>query len=206
MEDVFYIPEKTFCAVEQIIKKSRFIAFLKKVQTKDEALEFISEMRQKHKDARHNCWAYLIGSPASPSAIGYSDDGEPKGTAGPPILNILQQNKLSMAVIVVTRYFGGVKLGSSGLIRAYSGTAKLAAEKAGSVKHIEKIRLKVKTTYQYINKILNILSQDEIPVVNSGYLENVSLEIEVNKKDRERITGIIKESTKGTCEIRESES
>jgi uncharacterized YigZ family protein len=201
MDKSFFIPKVDKFTTEQIIKKSRFIATLHKVKCKDDAMSFLSSTKEIYKDARHNCWGFLVGTPNSPTAIGYSDDGEPKGTAGKPILNVIQQKNISQVMIIVTRYFGGIKLGASGLIRAYSGTANLALEKAGLIKFEKKCQFTVKTTYLYINNVLNILTHNNIVILDSNYSENIILNIEMNEKIKDTIAEQIIEATKGSSKI-----
>ena len=108
-------------------KRSRFIGHLLPVKTEEQAREFIGQMKKKYYDARHNCWCYLIGD----SVVRYSDDGEPQGTAGQPMLNVFQREEVTNVVCVVTRYFGGILLGAGGLVRAYTQSAKDALDAAG---------------------------------------------------------------------------
>lgn len=199
--DTYYIPKENLNTSEIIIKKSRFIANLKTIFTKDDALNFISECKGKYKDARHNCYAYLIGKPASPISIGYSDDGEPKGTAGPPILSVIRQKNISMVCIVIARYFGGIKLGAGGLIRAYSGAANDVIDKTGITTYEKMINLNIKTDYLNINSILTFLSQKNITVLNSDYNIGILLSIEVKEKIKDSIIGQITELTRGSAKI-----
>ncbi len=113
---------------EYEIKKSRFHARVALAGSRDQALEVLQAARQAWPDARHHCWAYVIGNPHSPTAVASSDDGEPGGTAGRPILNVLQHKQVGDIMLVVSRYFGGVKLGAGGLVRAYSQAAQAAME------------------------------------------------------------------------------
>lgn len=119
-----YLTPTTVVQCEIHVKKSRFIARAAKVQSKHEALHFISCAKKDYPDARHHCWAYVLGNPLSPSAVSMNDDGEPSGTAGKPILNVIQHKKIGDLIVVVIRYFGGIKLGSGGLVRAYSGSTE----------------------------------------------------------------------------------
>ena len=198
MSSTFYIPDTDSYTTEQVIKKSRFIANLKYVSSKAEAIEFVEQIKEKYKDARHNCWGYLVGDPDSPSAIGYSDDGEPKGTAGPPILGVLQKKAVSMTIIVVTRYFGGVKLGAAGLVRAYSGTAVKALDEIPIKLFAKVTELRLSTSYLYINTILNYFAQQNVTVLDSQYTENVTLLFEVNEELVDSIKEQISEITKGS--------
>lgn len=106
------------------VKKSRFIARAGRVATREEAMTFLAQARRDHPQARHHCWAYLVGNPASASSAAMSDDGEPSGTAGKPILGVIQHKCIGDVMVVVIRYFGGVKLGAGGLVRAYAGAAE----------------------------------------------------------------------------------
>lgn len=112
--------------VEYEIKKSRFIARAARAQHRQQAMQLLEQARQDFPDARHHCWAYLIGNPHSPVTVAMSDDGEPGGTAGKPILNVLQHKHVGDIMLIVIRYFGGIKLGAGGLVRSYSHAAQLA--------------------------------------------------------------------------------
>lgn len=125
MKSTYVVPEGRVC-VETEVKRSRFIATLAHVSDRAEAMAVVDEMRAEYPDARHHCWAYVIGNPDSAAEAGMSDDGEPQGTAGKPILNVLQHKKVGNIVAVVTRYFGGIKLGAGGLVRAYSAAVQAA--------------------------------------------------------------------------------
>jgi len=119
------------------IKKSRFIAYAARASSREEAMRVISHMQGSYPDARHHCWAYVTGNPSSATSAAMNDDGEPSGTAGKPILNVIQHKNIGDIVVVVSRYFGGVKLGAGGLVRAYSGAAEQAVS---SLQLTEKIR------------------------------------------------------------------
>ncbi len=123
-----YVVPATRVEVCHEVKKSRFIAQAAGAQDRDAAMAVLAEARGQYPDARHHCWAYVLGDPASASSAAMSDDGEPSGTAGKPILNVLQHKAVGDIMLVVTRYFGGVKLGAGGLVRAYSAAAQLAMD------------------------------------------------------------------------------
>lgn len=110
------------------IKKSAFIAYAYPVTSREQAMFHVEQLREKHPDARHYCWAYIIGDPNNTTSAGFDDDGEPNGTAGRPILNVLQHKAIGNIIIVVVRYFGGIKLGAGGLTRAYAGSAQAAVD------------------------------------------------------------------------------
>lgn len=111
-------------------KRSRFVAYLEPVEGRQQALEFLESLRLLYPDARHHCWTYVVGDPACAEELAFSDDGEPGGTAGKPMLNVLQHRALGNCMAVVVRYFGGIKLGAGGLVRAYSNAVSLAVDAA----------------------------------------------------------------------------
>jgi len=110
------------------IKKSEFIAYAYPVTSREQAMFHVEQLREQYPDARHFCWAYIIGDPDNTTSAGFDDDGEPSGTAGRPILNVLQHKSIGNVIIVIVRYFGGIKLGAGGLTRAYSGSAQAAVD------------------------------------------------------------------------------
>lgn len=110
------------------IKKSRFISYAEPVNSREEAMEFLQQLKEKYPDARHHCWAYVLGNPNNAASAGMGDDGEPTGTAGKPILNVLQHKGVGDLMLVVVRYFGGIKLGAGGLTRAYGQAAQAVME------------------------------------------------------------------------------
>jgi len=110
------------------IKKSEFIAYAYPVTSREQAMFHVEQLRVKYADARHHCWAYIIGDPDNTTSAGFDDDGEPNGTAGRPILNVLQHKSIGNVIIIVVRYFGGIKLGAGGLTRAYAGSAQAAVD------------------------------------------------------------------------------
>lgn len=119
-----YLTPATETENKIVLKKSRFIARTTKVQSKQEAHDFLARAKKDYPDARHHCWAYILGNPLSPTAASMNDDGEPSGTAGRPILNVIQHKKIGDIMVIIVRYFGGIKLGAGGLVRAYSGSTE----------------------------------------------------------------------------------
>lgn len=124
----YQVPQ-SFTEVEYQVKKSRFIARVDFAQDRAAAMASLARAKTNYPDARHHCWAYIIGDPNSPTTVAMSDDGEPSGTAGKPILNVLQHKLLGDIVVVVSRYFGGIKLGAGGLVRAYSSATQMVIDK-----------------------------------------------------------------------------
>jgi uncharacterized YigZ family protein len=154
-------------------KKSRFIATIRPVSTEEEATAFIDEMKKKYYDARHNCSAFIVGTDSVISRS--SDDGEPSGTAGRPMLEVLTASGIRNIAVVVTRYFGGVLLGTGGLVRAYQGAVKEALEQCQTATQIYGVRLRIKTDYNLVGKIQYILANKGITVEDSTYAADVQL-------------------------------
>lgn len=188
---------------EIVEKKSRFIATVRAVESEEEAVAFIDSMKKKYWDARHNCSAFVIGSRAELTRC--SDDGEPSGTAGRPMLEVLLQEKLCNVAVVVTRYFGGTLLGTGGLVRAYTQAVKagIEASKVSSMKFGSK--LNITTDYNGIGKILYLLGELQIEPENSEYGEDVKLTILVGEEATAKLCKDITEATNGKAQIEEVE-
>lgn len=169
---------------EIIIKKSRFIATLVRTQTVEEADQAIATISQKYHDATHNTFAYTIG--LNDDQVKASDNGEPSGTAGVPELKALQLMKLKNVTVVVTRYFGGIKLGAGGLIRAYSNSVTKAAEAIGVVKRVQQQGLKFKVDYKNFDEIQYYLNQNQIFIdqIEYGVKVAITLFIDENKLEQ----------------------
>ncbi len=167
------IPAQTH-RVEEEIRRSRFITTVGYAPTVDEARAFIQDIRKQFPDATHHVWAYLVGPPGSTTQIGYSDDGEPHGTAGRPAFTILQHSGIGDIVAVVTRYFGGTKLGKGGLVRAYSGGVKLALESLPLAEHREMADLEVVIPYAFVTPLQRLLSDYEAEILTEDYGADVT--------------------------------
>lgn len=176
---------------EIIEKKSRFIAKVIKVNSEKEANEKIAEIKKIHRDARHNVFAYRIAN----GSERFSDDGEPSGTAGVPILNILRGEKIENVLVVVTRYFGGILLGTGGLVRAYSGAAKEAI--IASEKVVMKLcnEYEVFVEYNYYDIVNHYISKNKYVVKNTDYNEKICINIIVENEKEERFLAEIEEIT-----------
>ena len=166
---------------EQTIKKSRFICSIARVSSDEEAQQFIASIQAANKKATHNCFAYMIGD--NDLIQRESDNGEPSGTAGIPILESLKLAKIHNVVAVVTRYFGGIKLGAGGLIRAYSNTTTEAIHQAGLVQRIKQAILKITVTYALHDPLLYYLKENNLEVASEQYGVNVETSIYVNETD-----------------------
>ena len=166
---------------EQTIKKSRFICSIARVSSDEEVQQFIASIQAANKKATHNCFAYMIGD--NDQIQRESDNGEPSGTAGIPILESLKLAKIHNVVAVVTRYFGGIKLGAGGLIRAYSNTTTEAIHQAGLVQRIKQAILKITVTYALHDPLLYYLKENNLEVASEEYGVNVETSIYVNETD-----------------------
>ncbi|NLM35793.1 MAG: YigZ family protein [Clostridiales bacterium] len=166
-------------------KKSVFIGSVARVSTEDEARNFINSIKASHREARHNVYAYVIG--ANCSIQRYSDDGEPQGTGGIPVLEVIKRNNITDIVIVVTRYFGGVLLGASGLVRAYSKAAALAVKEAGIVEKVNAVMLRIRIDYDLLGKIQYTFNKNNWQIDNTEYTDMVELSIVCEKEKIEEI-------------------
>ena len=184
---------------EIVEKKSRFIATVIPAETEEEALDFIEKTKKKYWDARHNCFAYVIGERGQLQRC--SDDGEPNGTAGKPMLDVLLGNELRNVAVVVTRYFGGTLLGTGGLVRAYSGAVKAGLEASVVITKIMGVKLHIETDYTTFGKIQYILAQRELKILDTVYTDKVELEVLVPKTELEQVMHAITEGTNAQADI-----
>ena len=167
---------------EIVEKKSRFIAQIFAVNSKEEAEQVLANVKKKYYDAKHNCYAYIVDNIEK-----CSDDGEPSGTAGAPMLDLLKNNGLNNIIVVVTRYFGGILLGTGGLVRAYTESAKKALENAKMIEKEYGIRYLLEISYGNIKEIQYICKQLKINIIDSEYGENVILTLESNEEKKKKL-------------------
>lgn len=180
-------------------KKSRFIATVRPVKSEEEALAFLEETKKKYWDARHNCFVYSVGLNREYTRC--SDDGEPSGTAGRPMLDVILGEDIYNVAVVVTRYFGGVLLGTGGLVRAYSKAVQEGLEASRIIEKCHGIALKVTTDYTGIGKIQYIAGERNIPILNSEYTDKVVLELLIPSENVEGVQKAITESTNGRARM-----
>lgn len=176
-------------------KKSEFIGYVKRVTTEEEAKEFVSEIKSMHKTARHNCYAYIVGQ--NMGIQRYSDDGEPQGTAGIPILEVIKKNGLTDCAVVVTRYFGGILLGAGGLTRAYTKGAAIAIEAGGIVEKVNGARLSIEIDYDLYGKIQYLCGQNNWHIEDSEFGTGVKVFILAEESNIENIEKEVTEATNG---------
>lgn len=168
---------------EKIIEKSRFLTTSRHVESEDEAREFIAETSKKYADATHNCYAYI--SDKLGNFLRFSDDGEPQGTAGMPILEVIKSKRLVEVAVVVTRYFGGIKLGAGGLLRAYSGCAAENLDAAAKVLYETCSELKVTVDYPLVDVALRFFGEANADLINTEYLNEVNFTVAVKKAEED---------------------
>lgn len=199
-----YITVKGYGEHEIVIQKSRFIAYVNRVETEAEAQNFIAEIKKANWNATHNCSAYLIGEHDQIQKA--NDDGEPSGTAGVPILEVLKKRHLKDTVVVVTRYFGGIKLGAGGLIRAYSKSTSEGLNATGIVER--KLMRIMKTTidYTWLGKVENELRLSIYEIKKIDYLDKVCIETYIKQGQEETFNDWVMDITNGQAEITEGET
>lgn len=172
---------------EIIIEKSRFIAYAKPVESEEEAIAFIASIKKKHKDATHNVPAYLIGEQNEIQR--YNDDGEPSGTAGVPILEMMKKEDLKNLVVVVTRYFGGIKLGTGGLVRAYTKAAKMAIDASQIIFKSKLTQLIFRVDYNLLGKIEYEIEKNNFIIYSKSYMDYVEIVLLVEDESITEIVG-----------------
>ena len=187
--------------IENVINKSRFIAHIRPVQNEEEAKAFINEIKSSHKDATHNCSAYTVGPEMNIQKA--NDDGEPSGTAGVPMLEILKKLEIHDACVVVTRYFGGIKLGGGGLIRAYSGAVRDVIYDIGRVELREAVPVTVTISYDLTGKFEYELASTPYMLRNQFYTDKVSYQIDVVKEDYDEFIQFLKRITASNYDLEE---
>lgn len=180
-------------------KKSRFIATVRPVESEDEAVRFINETKKKYWDARHNCSAFVIGKRQELTRC--SDDGEPAGTAGRPMLDVLLKENIHNAAVVVTRYFGGVLLGTGGLVRAYQQATKAGLSASEIIEKKDGAVLFIRTDYTGIGRLQYLFAQEKITVMETAYEADVLVKAVIPENNKKRIEKTIIEQTNGTAKL-----
>lgn len=182
-------------SAEQTIEKSRFIAYVKHVESRDDAEAFIDEIRTAHRDARHNVPAFVVGRNSDVQWA--SDDGEPSGTSGAPVLKCLTGNGLTDVVIVITRYFGGIKLGTGGLMRAYTGVAREALEKAGLCEMVDQQIMTFRIAYPQYDRVTKMAADVGFEIMETYYDDKVTLSISTEESNAPNVLKRLSDLTAG---------
>lgn len=180
---------------EIVEKKSRFIAEVFPVTSEEEAMQYLEEARKRYWDARHHCWAYVLGR--NPSAERMSDDGEPAGTAGKPILEVIRGRQITDVLVIVTRYFGGTLLGTGGLVRAYTASAAEGLKHSEIITRFHGFKLRIAADYTSLGKIQYLLAQRKICILESVYTDKVELIVLVPDEEEGALFKEIMDGTNG---------
>lgn len=197
MKKTFLTIEESEYSSELVEKKSKFIAKIVKVFSEDEAIEKLKSIKKEHRDANHNVFAYRIAN----ASERFSDDGEPSGTAGVPILEILRGEQLQNILVVVTRYFGGILLGTGGLVKAYSGATKLVLASAKKVEMKLCNEYEIEIDYCYLNILLHYFKEYSIVVRDTKYTDNICLNVIVENEMTDAVLEKIIEKTERTAKV-----
>ncbi len=184
-----------------LIKRSRFLTHIARAESMDEARTFVEAMRQRHSDATHNCWAFVAGPPGSTARIGASDDGEPHGTAGRPMLTVLLHADVGELCCVVTRWFGGIKLGTGGLVRAYQDCVAQCLETLPVCPKVAFVQLMCEIAYADNDRVRRLLPQHGARVVEDSYTSSITMTIELPEPNKEAFCAALTDLTNGTAEI-----
>ena len=183
--------------VEEEIKRSRFITSLAPAPTVEAARALIAAVSAEFADASHNCWAYVVGPPGSTSQVGMSDDGEPHGTAGRPMLNVLLHSGVGDIVAVVTRYFGGTLLGTGGLVKAYSGGVQLALTSLPTVERVPRAEVLVVVGYSAVTPLQRLLPQYEVEILNQEFETDATFHLRLPQERLAAFSAAVVELTNG---------
>ena len=194
------IPAATI-RVEDTLKRSRFITTAEGAGTVEEARAFIARVSAEYADATHNCWAYVVGPPGDTSHVGMSDDGEPHGTAGRPMLTVLLGSGIGDIAAVVTRYYGGTKLGRGGLARAYGGGVKLALEDLPLDEHVQRVGLRIALPYPAVKPLRSLLLKFEAEILEETYGTEAAFRIRLPHEHAESLSQAVKGLTSGRARI-----
>ena len=190
-----YLSVSGECVTQKVIEKSKFITMSRHVESEEEARAFIAEISKKYSDATHNCYAYIADIQGNFPR--FSDDGEPQGTAGMPMLDVLKNKKLVQVAVVVTRYFGGIKLGAGGLVRAYSGSVAENLEAAQKVRYETCLELKIVCGYSYVDTALRFFTENGGDLINTEYANEVVFTVAVKKAGEEHFISALTNKLNG---------
>lgn len=191
--------------VEQVIERSRFVCTVARAEDPGAAHAFIKSVSEEYADATHNCWAFVAGAPGSSTHIGLSDDGEPHGTAGRPMLTVLMHSGVGEIAAVVTRYYGGVKLGTGGLARAYSSSVQLALESLVRAERVDWVELLVVIAYPHVGAVQLLLPAHGAEVLQEEYGADVRLRVRVPAPGEAALCAALGDATRGQAVVRKSE-
>ncbi len=201
----YNIPAEHIC-VEQEIKRSRFITDISHAESKSNAMAFIEQIKTREPGARHHCWAYIAGHPVASIDRGCSDAGEPQGTAGKPMLNVLQHKEVGEIIVVISRYFGGIKLGAGGLVRAYSSSVQLAIDTLPLTRHIATVPALLHVPFALESQVRRLLDSHNIVIKQTLYHFDIEIHIDVETGSQQDLQEKLSNVSSGRVNIHFPES
>lgn len=202
MELAYAIPAADVNVSEEI-KKSRFITFLAHTQGSDAARAFVQQIRSEHPDARHHCWAFVAGAPWDSQQLGFSDDGEPSGTAGKPMLALLMGSGIGEITAVVVRYYGGIKLGTGGLVKAYGGGVQQALKQLSTEQKIPQSEYTLQCDYAQLSQVESLVRQAGGVIVHSQFTAGVQVTISLPTAVVDEVEGKLRNLSRGALRLQE---
>ncbi len=200
----YLIPANTV-TIEQYIKKSQFICHLRHTENRQQAMEFIATIKGEYNDANHNCWAFVAGEPEDPSCWGMNDDGEPKGCAGKPMFQVLHHHGAGEICAVVTRYFGGIKLGTGGMARGYSSTVKLALDEMEFKKKIIYVRFELAVPYSLQKSVVHFVDSCEGVIIETTYGADIFVAIDIPLQQRDQFLQLVTDAGRGAIAVKKDD-
>lgn len=196
MSERYRVPRERH-RVEQVIDRSRFICTVERVRSAEEVQAFIRAMNAEFPDATHSCWAYVVGAPGSTDRIGMSDDGEPHGTAGRPMLTVLLHSGIGEVAAVVTRYYGGTKLGTGGLVKAYGGAVQDALASLSTEMRVDTVRVTFAIEYAHIGAVQQLLPALEAEVVSQEFAVEAQFTVQLPRTQLPALQAQLQNVTRG---------
>lgn len=187
-------------------KNSEFLTFLQPIKDREQAMQWVQHYREHYKDASHVCWAYIIGNTRQPQTQAFSDDGEPNGTAGKPMLHVLTERELGNSLAVVVRYFGGVKLGAGGLVRAYSAAVSQATQLATLAAISPQVQLNIRTDFAFEARVRQLLAQYGGELLSTEYQQSVLLSLLLPAESSDAFAQQLRNLSAGTIQITSPDS
>ncbi len=203
MSDARYSMPASLHRAETDVRRSRFIATIAPAATVADATAFVRAISAEFDDATHNCWAYVVGPPGTTAQIGMSDDGEPHGTAGRPMLTVLLHSGVGDIAAVVTRYYGGVKLGTGGLARAYSGGVQAALETLPRAERVTLVEVEFVVAYGNIGAVQQLFGPHEVEIVEQAYEADVRYRVQLPSPGRDAFHAALLDATRGLASVRQ---
>lgn len=189
--------------VEQVIDRSRFRCTIERVRSTEDAQAFVKEMQATYPEATHNCWAYVVGAPGSTDRIGLSDDGEPHGTAGRPMFTVLAHSGIGEIAAVVTRWYGGIKLGTGGLVKAYGGAVQEAIAALPTIERVDTATVQFEVGYAQVGAVLQGLPAVHAEVLDQSFAVDATFTVRLPREDVPALASLVQGLTRGAGQLRD---